>query len=259
MSLKTFVVDGDKGGVGKTMVSRLLAETYLRGEELGLPKCQLMVADADKTNPDFCGEGGYETCDQFGSMLVDLSAPRLWGELANDLEGAVAASALGEVRVVINLPAGIGERSLLSADRSAIGVLEYLRAVPVWVMGRTEDSISQLERRWKEFPKTYEHGLVVLNQFFGDKDRFVMWNSSQVRRDLLDGDWKEVAIPELSDLTVQRIGRTPLFKVAKGGTTWQGLRVGPGDVMNVRAFTGMGTSILKIAETIPSLHYNGEA
>ncbi|MHB1669464.1 hypothetical protein [Thiomonas sp.] len=240
------------------MVSRLLAETYLRGEALGLPKCQLIVVDSDKTNPDFCGEGGYSACEQFESILVNLSAPRLWGELANTLEGAVAASALHEMRIIINLPAGIGERSLLSADRSAIGVLEYLRAVPVWVMGRTEDSISQLERRWKEFPSTYEHGLIVLNQFFGDKDRFVMWNTSPVRSELLASGWKEVAIPELSDLTVQRIGRTPMFKVAKGDATWQGLRVGPGDVMNVQAFTNMGTSTLKIAETIPSLRFNGE-
>ena len=98
--LKTFLVDGDKGGVGKTTVARVIADTFVNAAANGLPACKVVCLDADHTNPDFCGEGGYMPDTKIHDTgLVNLDEPKNWLELVNALEGVIAEAEEEEVRI----------------------------------------------------------------------------------------------------------------------------------------------------------------
>lgn len=251
--LKTYLVDGDKGGVGKTMTARVLTDALILGESIGLPNSKIICMDADRTNPDFAGENGYTTEGPIiGTGLIDLGLPKYWAELANKMEDYVKAGAAGEeIRLVVSLPATVGKDVFFTRDKTAGEVMGYLNAVPVWVMGRTKDSVTQLQKRYEAMPKQFEHGLVVMNLFFGTRDRFQVWDTSDIRAQTVGiGSWLEADLPELSDLVASRLGRTPFHVAAETGDAEGGVKLGMGDLLSIRAFRNFATSAMAIAEKV---------
>ena len=58
--IKTYFVDGDKGGVGKSFVSRCLVDSFLNNLVTDMPKIdKLIIVDADPMNPDVVCNDGY--------------------------------------------------------------------------------------------------------------------------------------------------------------------------------------------------------
>lgn len=249
--LKTFLVDGDKGGVGKTTVARAIADAYANAEANGLPRCKIVCLDADHTNPDFCGPGGYAKDGKIHEVgLVNLDEPKNWLELVNALESEIATADQDEVRVIISMPA-TAKRAFESGSEEVIQVLNMLNAVPVWVMGRTADSVTQLESRVETMPRQYEHGLVITNLFFGTRDKFVLWDTSAAREELIgSGDWIETSLPELSDLVVTKVGRTPLHQAIESGAGAGGQKLGMGDIIGLRAFSARAGAAVAVVEKI---------
>lgn len=248
--LKTIIVDGDKGGVGKTTVARAIADAYVNAAGNNLPVCKVICIDADHTNPDFCGPGGYEQdLKIYSAGLVNLDDPKNWLELVNELEPVISLAETEEIRIIISMPA-TAKRSF-DGNGEVAQVLEMLNVVPVWVMGRTQDSVTQLQARIDAIPLRFQHGVVVTNLFFGTRDRFVIWDSSTTKKDIIEsGDWLETSLPELSDLVVTKIGRTPLHKAIATGTGAGKQKLGMGDIIGLRAFSTRAGAAMSVIDKI---------
>lgn len=249
--LKTFLVDGDKGGIGKTMVSRIIADAYVRQEALGLPKAKIICLDADHTNPDFAGSGGYKLDDHiFASGLVNLDSPEQWMEMLNTIEQYIELAQAEEVRIIISLPATI-QRAFIGGSEEIGQAMEILNAVPVWVVGDTQDSVMQLEKRIELMPRRFQHGVVVLNQKFGSRDKFVHWNGSQLQKDIIEsGEWIETTIPVLGAATARRLGRTPFHVAEATRTGFNNEKLGLGDHIAVKSFRTVATVDLSCVEKL---------
>jgi hypothetical protein len=218
---KTILVDGDKGGVGKSLAARALVQFYL--EQPADHRPRLVVFDADHSNPDVCGRDGLKAGDGILSTgLLDLSTEAGWIDFAGRLEKIRDI----DCRVIVNMPAQIGSvfdgRIGLVAD-----VLREAQAVPVWVLSRTRESITALEHRVRHLPSQYTVGLAVRNLFFGEVDKFVLWDTSPLRKTLLQGGgWLETELPELNDQLLVMMGRRPFHEVARTGIDHQPLPLG---------------------------------
>ena len=158
---KTILVDGDKGGVGKSLATRALVQFYL--EQPAERRPRLVVFDADHSNPDVCGRDGLKAGDGILSTgLIDLATEAGWIDFAGRLERIHEL----DCRVIVNMPAQIGSvfdgRIALVAD-----VLREAHTVPVWVLSRTRESITALEHRLRHLPSQYATGLAIRNLFFG--------------------------------------------------------------------------------------------
>lgn len=249
--IKTFVVDGDKGGVGKTTVARVIADAYVNAADNNLPTAKIICLDADHTNPDFCGSGGYAIDDKiFGSAMVNLDEPKNWLELVNTLESAIEVAKSGEeIRVIISMPA-TAKRAFESSAGEIEQVLNMLNAVPVWVLGRTADSVRQLQSRIDLMPRQFAHGIAVTNLFFGNRDKFVIWDGSPTKGDTVGtGEWLEASLPELSDLVVTKLGRTPYHTAVLSGFG-SGGKLGMGDIIGLRAFSSRAGAAMAAVEKI---------
>lgn len=218
---KTIFVDGDKGGVGKSLVARALVQFYLEQPATSRPR--LVVFDADHSNPDVCGRDGLTAGDGVLSTgLIDLATEAGWIDFAGRLETVRNL----DCRVIVNMPAQIG-----SVFDGSIGIVsEVLReahGVPVWVLSRTRESITALEHRVRHLPARYAAGLAVRNLFFGEADKFALWEASPLRETLLDaGGWRETALPELNDQLLVMMGRRPIHEVLRLGIDQHPLPLG---------------------------------
>lgn len=111
-----FISHGDKGGVGKSMISMFAVEKLLESGAVAL-------IEADPTQPDI----GKRYADDPDIVVSGLSLNR-----AGDAENALSRFGQwlensGRERVVVNLPAGAGETLDAHADmiRSLADSLEY--------------------------------------------------------------------------------------------------------------------------------------
>jgi hypothetical protein len=247
--LKTFLIDGDKGGIGKTMVSRIVADTFVRHKTNGLPSAKIICLDADHTNPDFAGSSGYEAdASIFATGLINLDDPDNWMEMMNTVEPYIEMAQTEEVRIIISLPATI-QRAFVSGSEAVGQAMEMLNAVPVWVVGDTDDSVKQLQKRYELMPRRFEHGIVVLNQKFGNQDKFVHWNGSEIQKEIIgSGDWIETTIPVLGAATARRLGRTPFHVAESNRVGMGGEKLGLGDLIAVKAFRNVATVDLSCVE-----------
>lgn len=218
---KTILVDGDKGGVGKSLATRALVQFYLEQPSDHRPR--LVVFDADHSNPDVCGRDGLKADEGILSTgLIDLATEAGWIDFAGRLEKIRDL----DCRVIVNMPAQIGSvfdgRIALVAE-----VLREARTVPVWVLSRTRESITALEHRLHHLPSQYSTGLAVRNLFFGEAGKFVLWDASPVRKRLVEaGSWIETELPEINDQLLVMMGRRPFHEVARSGIDNQPLPLG---------------------------------
>jgi hypothetical protein len=215
--LKTFIIDGDKGGVGKSLAARALVHHILTQDEVSRPR--LVVYDADLSNPDVCGEGGLKPGGGiFGTALLDLSTESGWIDLGTRVATIGAAAQTMEYRIIINMPAQIGTRAFDGSIHIVGEVLREANAVPVWLLSRTQESIRALDYRLRNMPARYEAGIVVKNLFFGSADKFLLWQADELRQLLVEeGAWAEAELPEMNDQLAVMIGRRPFHEVLTTG------------------------------------------
>jgi len=221
-SLQTYLVDGDKGGVGKSLTTRALAHYFLSREPSKRPI--LAVFDADMSNPDVCGKDGLSTKNSTASLtqIVDLSIEQGWIEFANAVEKLQNDYEDNDIRIVVNMPAQIGSRAFQGTIPIVSELLRETNAFTLWLLSRPiEEGVRTLEERLKAMPARYHTGQVILNQFFGETKKFVMWDKNPLRAKLLADDpndefyWNESYLPEINDEVISAIGRTP-FHIALG-------------------------------------------
>jgi hypothetical protein len=250
--LKTYVVDGDKGGVGKSMTTRAIVDMYLHPEDADLPcrDYQLIVLDADRANPDVCGKGGLTSGGRIAKTeLICLDDQGGWIQLGNVLDPFVKRPQ--EFRAVINMPAGIGSRVFDGSIPLVSEVLGHINATPVWVLSRVKDGVNALESRTRAMPQRYACGAVVTNLFHGTREKFGVWETSLLREQLMhDGHWIETHLPEMYDLLAHVIGRAPFDLAEKYGPG--GVQLGFGERLALNVWRQEAWKNLKVIESLSS-------
>lgn len=232
--LKSYFIDGDKGGVGKSLFTRAFIHYYLSLPQEKRPG--LLLVDADCSNPDVCGKGGFKATDTeplpkeiLWADLFDLSTEDGWIELGDQVGKTLNREPARELRMIVSLPAQIGTRAF---DGSIIVVNELLHntnAIPVWLLSRTLESLTALEYRCRAMPRRYAIGAAVKNLFFGEADRFDRWDGSALRKSLMREDgtaWIETTMPELNSTLTDQIARRPFHKVYAEGYDGEPLALG---------------------------------
>lgn len=206
--MAAYIIDGDKGGVGKSFVARALTDYLIPNNTGG----KIVVIDCDPSNADVVGGEGFHERETVGGIeIVGLRSPVSSQEdWFATVDRAVRLQTPG-TDFVFSLPAGAG----LYIDDTVLSMFDLIGPVlTVWVMGKDQSSIDQLDQRVERAPLFYETGIVALNEHHGPMGRgtFDSWSRSALRRDLIragnDG-WKEVTVPPLNAFITKQIGPMP--------------------------------------------------
>ena len=157
------LVGGDKGGVGKSMITRALIDWMI---EAGFSP---VIVDADSRNADVM-RAFKERADGF---LIDLRLKEGWVEFGN-LVGRTAP----ERPMVINTPAGIGQMMNAKGDL----LKRYRRPVVlIWPINREIDALWLLKQAIENFGQHLADVIVLKNLFFGEPKKFSLWERSEIR------------------------------------------------------------------------------
>ena len=187
---------GDKGGVGKSFT----AATYVDARLKKSGKESFILVESDTRNPDVGGLfNGFADVQQ-----IDLSNHNGWMDLIN-----VLADNPGR-EIVVSLPAGIGHALEVESDYLA-GVLDDLKRnlTVFWSINRLKYSVILLrEFLQTSIAKKAAEITVIKNGFFGDENKFVRWQDSNVRKEFLkQKSSREIFLPELHERVVDEINK----------------------------------------------------
>ena len=156
-----YFIGGSKGGVGKSILSMILADF--------LTQCRhrkIILVESDTSNPDV-------------GISLSLDNADGWIELVNYSEAS-------DKDIVINSAARSGE-AVEKFGGTLIGSLEELQRqlVSFWVINRQRDSIELLKKYMDVVPGELH---VVRNTFYGAPQKFELFNNSKtkVEADLAD-------------------------------------------------------------------------
>lgn len=202
---KIHLIGGEKGGVGKSMVSRLLAQYFI-----------------DRQLPFV----GFDTDRSHGALLrfyADYASPALidrYEALDQIIEAAVAEPGR---RVLVDLAAQTDEPLVKWMDES--GVLEMAAeagfTLTYWhVMDAGRDSVDLLKRLLDRFGDRLNY-VLVRNQLRGDDFSLLEQSGQQARAVALGA--QVVNLKHLQDAVVHKIdARDSSFWAAASGTATQG-------------------------------------
>jgi hypothetical protein len=206
---KIHLIGGEKGGVGKSMVSRLLAQYFI-----------------DHQLPFI----GFDTDRSHGSLLrfyADYASPALvdsYEALDRIIEAAVEQPGS---RVLVDLAAQTHEPLVKWMDESGVLDMADLSGITLnyWhVMDSGRDSVDLLARLLDRFGQRL-HYVLVRNQLRGD-DFGQLERSGQLERALGLGA-RTVDVRRLHDAVVQKIdARNASFWLAKNGSAIDGPGLG---------------------------------
>ncbi len=206
---KVHLIGGEKGGVGKSMMSRLLAQYFI---DHHLPFV------------------GFDTDRSHGSLMrfyADYASPVLvdrYEALDKIIEDAVE---LAGSRVLVDLAAQTHEPLVKWMDESGVLDMADLSGITLnyWhVMDSGRDSVDLLARLLDRFGQRL-HYVLVRNQLRGD-DFGQLERSGQLERALGLGA-RVVDIKRLHDAVVQKIdARNASFWLAKNGSAIDGPGLG---------------------------------
>lgn len=179
-----YLVCGDKGGVGKSMVSLALLH-YLAQRESAL-----LFVETDTSNPDVwrCHEN---------APGID---PRLFG--LDDADGWIRLINLCEAHpdrtVVVNTAARNNSGVATHGETLNDALGELNRAlIALWVINRQRDSVELLKRFLAALPAATVH--VLRNLYFGDEAKFELYDRSATRKALEARAGRSLNFPDLAD------------------------------------------------------------
>jgi hypothetical protein len=180
---KLYWVGGSKGGVGKSLVAVATVDHLMeRGEKVLLVEC-------DTSNPDV-----WKMYRNFmPTEVINLDEADGWIHLVN------VCDTNPESVVVMNTAARNNDAVTKFADTLDRSLEELGRdLVALWVINRQRDSLELLKEFASAVPKALVH--VIRNGHFGDERKFELFNTSQIRRDVVEGrGGKAVTLPDLAD------------------------------------------------------------
>lgn len=241
--IKTYFVDGDKGGVGKSTIARFVSDLFINASAMDIKKPDaLYIIDADPSNADVCGEGGHINDEVDGLKVTAKQFPirtsNDWIEVINMIEQEVGDVEERNVVIVFSLPAAAGLVILENPDIAVM--MDYLNGTQVWVMGNEDSSVQALQRRYEGLPSLYQKGVVVRNLKHGFSDTFRAWNGSELKKALFDeeqgNEWVEVDFPVMQQAVMLDLGRTPIYKAVNEKKGFEGKALGLGTHISLKTF-----------------------
>ncbi|MHB0989804.1 MAG: hypothetical protein ACYC3O_07245 [Burkholderiales bacterium] len=217
--LKTYLIESGAGGVGNTFVARCIVSMLVNAANYEEPIeiDNIFVVDVDPCNADLCSEVGIidEVINKTKIFAIrhPIRTTEDWFDIVNLLDQFGVFSNEASNRVVFSVP----QYSSLSLLESSwvIDLFDMLNLVPVWVLGPCKNSVINLEKRLRAYPKFYCRGMVVRNLKLGVAERFLHWNNSILSKELIDSGWQIVDLPVLNPLISEEIGAIPFLLLDK--------------------------------------------
>ena len=205
-NLFLYFIGGSKGGVGKSILSMLLADFLTQYR-----KRKIILVESDTSNPDV-GKT-FTHSDDVEVLSLSLDEADGWIELVNYCEAS-------DKDLVINSAARSGE-AIEKFGGTLIGSLDELhrQLVSFWVINRQRDSIELLKKYMDVVPGELH---VVRNTFYGEPQKFELFKS-QMALSMLRGSLKmnsrglmrkNVSLINLSlKLSLQDLKENPLLSL----------------------------------------------
>lgn len=177
-----YVVGGGKGGVGKSFTTIALVDSL---EQTGV---KALVIESDTSNPDVWKM--YK--DQIETRLIDLDDANGWIDLVN------ACDEFKDHVVVINTAARNNKGVVAYGETLNSTLAELGRELTtLWVINRQRDSLELLKEYRDALPGTKVH--VIRNGYFGDEQKFELYNHSKTRETIESEGGKSLLLPDLAD------------------------------------------------------------
>ena len=177
-----YLVEGGKGGVGKSIFCMLLIDF--------LTKCKgrkILLIETDTSNPDV-GKT-FSNNDDVEVISLSLDNADGWIELVNYVEAS-------QRDIVINSAARSGE-AIKKFSSTLTGSLEELqrKLITFWLINRQRDSVELLKKYMDVVPGELH---VVRNNFFGEPHKFELFNNSKTK---IEAEMRGATIdmPDLAD------------------------------------------------------------
>lgn len=177
-----YVVGGGKGGVGKSFTTIALVDSL---EQAGV---KVLVIESDTSNPDVWKM--YK--DQIETRLIDLDDANGWIDLVNTCDE------FKDHVVVINTAARNNKGVVAYGETLNSTLVELGRELTtLWVINRQRDSLELLKEYRDALPGTKVH--VIRNGYFGDEQKFELYNFSKTREMIESEGGKSLLLPDLAD------------------------------------------------------------
>lgn len=185
------LVDGDKGGVGKSFMARALAGQLLT-----------------RRYPVHCFDGDYRNGlleRHYGKHCpverLDLRTEEGFSDFYDTLDWID-----DDAIVICDLPAGVGGRLQSEAERLHFNRDFGREIIHVWMADTGEDSVRQFKEL--QFLANPAHSAFVMNlRGKTDPKRFAIWHESNLRTWFLAGGGLELRLPHMADGLHDRIAR----------------------------------------------------
>lgn len=189
--MKYIFVTGDKGGVGKSILARLLADFFISLEiPISMYDCDTRNAhlyrfyNSESNLVERINLSMSDEADAFIDKLIDLNQP-----------------------VLVDLPAG--GNGLVETIEKEVGFFDSfvdagIEVTLVSVMSRSKDSINSLNLLHK-LADGRANFVAVKNGYFGEPKTFERFDNSKTRGRLLEGGGKIIWTPGLADSVIDSI------------------------------------------------------
>lgn len=192
-----FLSNGDKGGVGKTIVSCAYIDYRMNQE--GFNPNKIVVLDADPRNADvFRMYDGYLPHVE----RISLAAKEDWMKFVDRIQSEQDM----DYDYIISLPAGIG--AIMSQEGAKFGDYVGLLGHDItmfWTIDRMPDSVNLLKRAMFDIGSKVKQIILVKNQFFGAANSFTRWDNSYLRQFFLLRGGIEANLPELHEWVIDEV------------------------------------------------------
>ncbi|HQT81884.1 MAG TPA: hypothetical protein PL140_01000 [Ferrovaceae bacterium] len=251
--IKTYMIDGAKGGLGKTLLCHVLVDFYMHPETNGLQEQEypLLLFDADLTNKDF---STYPIRLPSGKLVpcyaIDLSIIEGWQFIERKVNRYLKNNQ--SARAIIHCPSH--SFWLMEQGRyDEIGaIMRRINTLTLWLMNKSPLCILQLQSRQRLLPNNYQQGVILLNLYFGRTADFYYWHHSQFKEDHIHQEgWVEHVIPCLTPQLSDTLSGIPVNLWFELGI--QDMNLSFGYHLSLNTFRYQIHKTLLAIDSIPSL------
>lgn len=185
------LVDGDKGGVGKSWTARWIAH-LLRS----VWSRTVIGFDGDPRNPHLARY--YRNA--FTVHQPYLREPEGWDEMIEKIEHTPDTTS-----ILIDLPGNIGD-AVAAQGRKFYAAMDALRrpVARVWMLDEEMDVVIQLTEALK-IREADSRLIVIMNGRFGKPSVFQIWRDSKARSFILSANGAELYMPTLAPMARLRV------------------------------------------------------
>lgn len=187
--MKIYYVGGDKGGVGKSLVSISLIDYLLSNNQ------PVFLVETDTANPDV-----YKIYSSaVDSIAINLDEKIGWINLLNAVHG------YSDRHVVINSAARSGDGIQQNVNMLTENLSELNRElITLWPINRQRDSVNLL-KQYMDIVKS-SRIVVLRNLYFGSESVFELFNQSKLKTTIESDKNNIVAnFPDLADRVAEQI------------------------------------------------------